>query len=326
MSTNVTRITVAICTWNRAQALRQTLEQLTRIRQPVGVDWELVVVNNCCTDDTDEVIRSFVDRLPIRGLHEPRAGQSHARNLAIREATGSHIAWTDDDVLVAPDWLGALLDAFVQFDAEWVFGRSEPKWLTAAPRWYSNRFRGHFAVLDYGSKPFVVSGREYPFYGLNFAGTRDAHLRLNGFRAEFGLRGLGGGVGEDVDLFERALAAGMRIVYTPDAVVEHMIPASRATKQHYRNRYWASNEVVFRFLPEIFPQIPTMFGLPRFFFRKAIEDIARYARAAVTQNRSDAFYYELELVRFARLLFEAARHGFRAPRGYRPAEPTLNRW
>jgi glycosyltransferase involved in cell wall biosynthesis len=325
MSTCSTRITVAICTWNRSQTLRQTLEQLTEIRLPTGVEWELLIVNNCCTDDTDQVVDSYRGRLPIRLLHESRAGQSHARNLAVREATGSYIAWTDDDVLVDPNWLGTILQAFLRYEADWVFGRSEPKWLTVPPPWYSNRFRGHFALLDYGPEPFVVTECGHPFYGLNFAGTHDAHVRLSGFRTEFGLRGLGGGVGEDVDIFERALATGMRIVYTPDAVVQHMIPASRATKQHYRNRYWVSNEVVFRFLPDMFPNIPMLFGFPRFFFRKALDDMLRYARALVRHDRSAAFYYELELVRFARFAFESARHGFRAPRGHQPAEPTPNR-
>jgi glucosyl-dolichyl phosphate glucuronosyltransferase len=324
-STGPKRVTVAICTWNRCESLGQTLEQFTRLRVPGDLEWELLVVNNCCTDATDCVVECFRDRLPIRLLHEPRAGQSHARNLAIREATGSLIAWTDDDVLVDPGWLEAIAGTFPRFEADWVYGRSEPKWLTAAPAWYSDRFKGHFAVLDYGSKPFVVSDREHPFYGLNFAGTREAHLRLNGFRSEFGLRGIGGGVGEDVDMFERALAAGMRIAYTPDAVVQHMIPASRARKGHYRQRYWLSNEIVFRFLPEIYPNVPMLLGLPRFLIRKAADDMGRYLRALVRRSRSDAFYYELQLVSFARFALEAARHGFRAPRPQQHVQAAPNK-
>ena len=39
-------VTVAICNWNRATLLRQTLEQMMRLRIPDGIDWELLVVNN----------------------------------------------------------------------------------------------------------------------------------------------------------------------------------------------------------------------------------------------------------------------------------------
>src|SRR5690348_908357 len=104
MSADTPRLTVAICTWNRARALRTTLEQLTRVRVPAGAAWELLVVNNNCTDDTDAACREFETRLPIRLLHEPTPGQSHARNLAIRESRGAYIAWTDDDVLVDEGW------------------------------------------------------------------------------------------------------------------------------------------------------------------------------------------------------------------------------
>ena len=89
------RITVAICTWNRAELLRQTLEGIQSLRVPRGLDWELLIVNNNCTDHTDAIIKTFGDRLPIRGLVEPEPGQSNARNAAARHATSDYIIWTD---------------------------------------------------------------------------------------------------------------------------------------------------------------------------------------------------------------------------------------
>jgi glycosyltransferase involved in cell wall biosynthesis len=304
-------VTVAICTWNRADTLRRTLEQLTRIRVPGAAGWELFVVNNNCTDHTDEVCAAFADRLPIRILHEPTIGQSYARNLAVREAKGTCIAWTDDDVLVDPGWLEALLQAFDRYDASWVFGRSEPEWPGMEPTWYSPRFKGSFALLDYGPKPFVVGDLGHPFYGLNFAGLRDAHLALRGFRTEFGFRGKEGGIGEDIDMFERAMEAHMRVVYTPAACVRHLIPLERLEKQYHRRREWVGNLRYYRHLDEIFPHVPWLLGLPRFWYPKAVGDFAAYLRCLVTRNRSERFYYELELLRFVRIAAEAARHGFK---------------
>ena len=40
------QISIAICTWNRCQLLRQALEQMTQLAIPRGVNWELLVVNN----------------------------------------------------------------------------------------------------------------------------------------------------------------------------------------------------------------------------------------------------------------------------------------
>jgi glycosyltransferase involved in cell wall biosynthesis len=306
-------VTVAICTWNRADNLRATLEQLTKLSIPPDLQWELLVVNNCCTDGTDSIAQSFEGRLPVRLLHETTPGQSHARNLAIREATGSHIVWTDDDVIVDPRWLTAIVKAFEEYKADWVFGTSDPEWPGKAPGWYSDRFQGYFAALDYGPKSFVVTRADRPFYGLNCAGTRDAHLALNGFRTEFGFRGAEGGVGEDVDMFERALRAGMRIVYTPDARVRHVIPPARVRKQYHRRRQWVANRVYYRHVDEMFPKVPYFLGLPRFFYSQAVHDAIGYARSVLTGRPSDRFYYELQLLRMMGLSFEAARYGFKRP-------------
>jgi glycosyltransferase involved in cell wall biosynthesis len=314
------KLSVAICTWNRAATLRRTLDAFTRLESG-SLTWELIIVNNNCTDDTDQVCAEFADQLPLRLLHEKTPGQSFARNLAIREAAGDYIAWTDDDVLVDPQWLARLADCLVTWHADWVFGPSEPEWPGVAPSWYSSRLCGYFAVLDYGTEPFAVTSADHPFYGLNFAGTRDAHVALRGFRQDYGLKGHGGGggVGEDIDLFLRALAAGMKIVYTPDARVRHIIPEDRARKHFHRRRLWATRQATYRHLPEVFPKASWFLGLPRFFFPYMFRDAAEYVRNTIAGNQSDRFYHELRLVKFGGFAIESARHGFRKPPMPQPA-------
>jgi len=80
-------ITVAICTWNRARLLDQTLNHMRNLQIPPDVDWELLVVNNNCTDQTDTVIERYEGDLPIRRLFEARPGLSHARNRALAGGT-----------------------------------------------------------------------------------------------------------------------------------------------------------------------------------------------------------------------------------------------
>src|SRR6516225_8873209 len=104
-------ITIAICTWNRSKSLNVTLKSLQQLIVPSGIKWELVVINNNCTDDTDEVIARFADGLPIRLLHEKRQGLSNARNCAVKAAKGEYTVWTDDDVIVDSNWLVAYVNA-----------------------------------------------------------------------------------------------------------------------------------------------------------------------------------------------------------------------
>lgn len=100
------RFTVAVCTWNRAALLPGALERLARVRPPPGA-WEVLVVDNNSTDDTESVLEAFAGRLPLRRAFEPEQGLSHARNTAVRLARGDYIVWTDDDALVDADWLTA---------------------------------------------------------------------------------------------------------------------------------------------------------------------------------------------------------------------------
>ncbi len=100
-------ISVVICTWNRADELRTTLDSLTQLVIPPGCTWELIVVNNGCTDETNAVIAEFEARLPIRSLFEGELGLSRARNRRAAAAQGDLILFTDDDVTVEAGWLEA---------------------------------------------------------------------------------------------------------------------------------------------------------------------------------------------------------------------------
>src|ERR1700690_3305021 len=103
------RITVAVITFNRSSSLRETLAGLVRQNYPAGC-WELLVIDNTSTDDTREVVSSFLAATPSpRWILEERAGLDFGRNRAVDEAHGEVIALVDDDILMGPDWLAQLV-------------------------------------------------------------------------------------------------------------------------------------------------------------------------------------------------------------------------
>jgi glycosyltransferase involved in cell wall biosynthesis len=240
------RISVVICTWNRSRLLRLTLEQMTCLDVPPGIVWELIVVNNNCSDDTDAVLAEYRDRLPLVRLFEPTPGKSFAGNLAVREAKGEYIIWTDDDVLVASDWLKAYVNAFAQWpDADIFAGAIDPWFEEAPPRWLESVFSkiaAAYAALDYGPTGFDLTFETYP-YGANMALTRTAQLR-EPYDTRLGPRPNSGIRGEEMIMARRLLATGSRGRWVPEAKVRHFIPPQRQSLRYLREYFFGSGEAL----------------------------------------------------------------------------------
>ncbi len=64
-------ISILICTWNNSKRLRIALDFISHCTIPKGLDWEVVLVNNNCTDDTDKVVEDFSSKLPLKYVNEP---------------------------------------------------------------------------------------------------------------------------------------------------------------------------------------------------------------------------------------------------------------
>ena len=240
------QVSVVICTWNRSRLLRLTLEQMTRLDVPAGTTWELIVVNNNCSDDTDSVLAEFSNRLPLVRLLEPTPGKSHAGNHAIREAKGEYIIWTDDDVLVDPNWLKAYVNAFAEWPQASIFaGAIDPWFEEAPPRWLELAFTkvAHaYAALDHGPTGFDLSHDKYP-YGANMALKRSAQLR-EPYDTRLGPRPNSGIRGEEMIMARRLLASGSTGRWVPEARVRHFIPPNRQTLAYLREYFLGTGEVL----------------------------------------------------------------------------------
>ena len=106
------KITAVICTFNRVDILARAMESVSEQSMPES-DYEVFVVDNASTDNTNEVASKFCEeRWNFRYLFEPVAGLSRARNCGIAEARGRYIAFLDDDAVAEKDWLEKILAAF----------------------------------------------------------------------------------------------------------------------------------------------------------------------------------------------------------------------
>lgn len=95
-------VSIVMPSYNTAKYIKESIES---VRNQRYTDWELIIVDDCSTDNTDEVVKKIVDNR-IRYLkNDKNCGAAVSRNRALREAKGRWIAFLDSDDLWMPDKL-----------------------------------------------------------------------------------------------------------------------------------------------------------------------------------------------------------------------------
>ena len=270
------KITVAICTWNRSALLKETLDQVARLAIRRDVEWELLVVNNNSTDDTDEVIDSFMDRLPMRAVSEREPGLSNARNRAIGEASGEYILWTDDDVLVDSQWFTAYCEAFDRRPDAAIFGGNIKPWFEGTPPLWLERVwtqvSSAYASRDLGEDEVPLSSVVIPF-GANFA-VRTAEQRRYLYDPRLGVRPDDIMGGEETTVIRNMLSDGIKGWWVPMARVRHYIPEARQTIQYLRDYYKGYGQYCAQRYND--DSRRGFLGAPRWLWRKAVVSETKY--------------------------------------------------
>lgn len=271
------KVTVAICTWNRAKLLDQTLERMHSLRIPEGVEWELLVVDNNSTDDTAEVVARHADRLPLTRLVERKQGLSHARNCAVDAASGELLVWTDDDVLVDDAWLAEMVRAAQAWpDASYFGGRIDPWYESPPPAWIERniaRLEGVFVIRDLGPDERPLRAGEHIF-GANMT-FRTAVLRQRPFNPELGRVGANLISGEETSYIADLARAGHVGVWAPAARLQHFIPRQRMTRSYV----WRHIAGVARSESRLNGDLPTgreFLGAPRWLYRAYAAALVKY--------------------------------------------------
>ena len=252
-------VTVLICTWNRAEKLRMCLTSLLHLEIPAGLEWEIVVVNNCCTDHTSSVIQSFKKLLPIREVIESQLGHSVSRNTGVSMSSGKLILFTDDDVQVDPKWLSEIKRVSDQYPKSSIFGGPIYPQLEKVPRHIqkcmeSPFFDGLILRKNLGSGVKILDESE-SLFGANMAFRRALFEQLR-FDSSLGLKGNDHIRGDETALIERARELGEIIIWAPNAKITHMIETSRVSFKSAGRYFWGLGRTHAKMKKRIFfPQL-----------------------------------------------------------------------
>jgi glucosyl-dolichyl phosphate glucuronosyltransferase len=299
-------VSVVLSTYNRADRLGVALQSL--LDQQGDVPFEVIVVDNNSMDDTRRVVEMMMTAAAGR-LHyafEPRQGLSHGRNTGISLARAPIVAFTDDDVRAAPDWILQLARAFERHpEAAYVGGRVMPEWLAPPPPWLTTAHWAPLALQDYGDEA-ISTGRHHAIclVGANLAFRRSVFEEVGLFTPDLGRIKDGIGSTEDYDMQLRLWQAGLTGLYSARPTVVADVTPDRLDKTYHRRwhhgngRHCAMMRVRELVPSEMGPMtepvdVVRLFGAPAFVYADVVRNILLWMRAAI--RRADTLFYEHQL-------------------------------
>ncbi len=223
-------MSVVVPTRDRAHRLGALLESLDA---QLGIDFEVIVVDNGSLDETPELLSRKFPRLGLRSVRLERgAGAGTARNAGWRLARAPLVAFVDDDCTAEPGWLQALVTAHRRQPAAVVQGRTDPE-------------PDELHKLGAFSRTQHVMGLGPHFQTCNIAYPRELLERLGGFDEDLRY------TGEDTDLAWRAREAGSEATFEDGARVRHAVHSLGAAALVRRSQGWADTVAVVKRHPEL---------------------------------------------------------------------------
>jgi len=233
------RVTATICTYNRYDTLPGAIASLAN-QSLSGEDFEILVIDNSPDHDRSRTVSECYRQIPnLRWTIEKTPGLSNARNVALDLARSQLIAFMDDDAIAAPNWLETLIAVFAEFGdaARVVGGRVVPLWGAPRPAWLPDKLLGFVSVVDWGGTARFASTREW-VAGTNIAFRVDVLKAVGGFPVHLGRKRGGQALlsNDETEVIGKIAAKGGRLIYAPDATVEHLVPAERLTQSWFRRR------------------------------------------------------------------------------------------
>lgn len=218
------QLSVIIPCYNAADTIATQLDALAS--QCWSQPWEIIVVNNRCTDESMAIVERYQKKLANLRIVDAsaRQGQPYALNTGAQAALGTSIAFCDADDAVGPGWVAAMGEALSQH--EFVAARLDieelnPPWVQAT---HVNPQRDSLQRIGY--PPYL------PHAGGGSLGVRRLlHEAVGGFDESLPYL-------HDTDYCFKLQLAGVKFHFVPNAVV-HIRYRDKLGGAFRQARHWA---------------------------------------------------------------------------------------
>lgn len=233
------KLSIFICTHNRADLLDKTLASLNHAERPIGWQINILVVANACSDRTTLLLEDYANRqmaddlLPLCWLAEPTPGKSYALNSGLKQLSADLVFFNDDDQTIDKTFLVELCRVSDTKPEYGIFcGRLLPDWTGNEPDWI--RGNGPYRIypapvpnFDLGCHARRLTDNDDLPSGGNLM-LRAAVINKTGeFSTELGPHGHNLGGGEDTAYIKKAMSLGEHIFYAPSMLQYHYVDPER---------------------------------------------------------------------------------------------------
>lgn len=210
------KISVVICTYNRAPILIQSIVSLDNQEGVNSGDYEIIIIDDGSGDDTAMRVKELETQTSLRYFFKDWGGRSEARNMGIEKAQGEIIVFVDDDIIAPPRFLTCHLEKYCGTNKIVVRGPivnvREPEIIPdfkPGPEYYSSAF----------------------FCTCNASTHKKTLEEIGGFDTDFKEYGF-----EDNEIGWRLRQAGCEYIFSMDAYIFHYKPHQRETLEKMKKR------------------------------------------------------------------------------------------
>ncbi|WP_039895179.1 hormogonium polysaccharide biosynthesis glycosyltransferase HpsE [Lyngbya sp. PCC 8106] len=232
---------VVICTYNGEHRLPEVLERLCSQEQTENLAWEILVIDNNSTDQTQKVVQEYQSEFSkkspkIRYCFEPKQGIAFARRLAIQEAQSPLIGFLDDDNLPHLNWVYSAYLFAQSHPKAGAYGSQLEALYEANPPENFHRIACFLAIINRGREAFRYDLLERWLFppGAGLVVRKQAWLDCvpeHPFFTGVSAKSLNN-KGEDIEILSYLRKTGWEIWHNPQMIVDHHIPNSRLQKSY----------------------------------------------------------------------------------------------
>lgn len=235
---NLPLITIAICTYNRADYLQDTLRDLSSQSADSEL-FEVLVINNNSTDQTEKICGEFKRSHPginFRFVDETNQGLSFARNRAVKEAASPALLFIDDDVHLKKNFVSTAYNYLSSNpDVSCAGGRIFVSFDDTDPNWIPRELMPMFGLHDLGKSNKLYPATNFPRGGNMLIKNNifEEHGLFDTNLGRIGKHLLGS---EEKAFFEMIRKKGVELHYWPELKLWHRIGPNRLEDDYLRKQ------------------------------------------------------------------------------------------